>query len=304
MPECSIGLVPDVGGTHFLSAMPGETGTCVALTGRRVGGADAKALGLATHVVRSGDVEQVIDSLVEALGGCEVDEAGGALTAVDAVAGCLRGLERAAGAGAASAGAGAGAGVTALGAGDLASHRAVIERWFAADTVEDIVAALSSAAASTSASSSSSSSSEQQQQLASELLSSIRASSPTSLKVTLAALRRASPRRTTTGPGLETPPQRPLSLAECLRCELCMVAACLARDDFYEGVRAKLVDKGTGAPPPWRPGALAGVSAGDVRSFFAPETREVEAVVRRFEAAVGLEVGGGRRVTGGLSPRL
>ena len=221
----------------------------------------------------------------------------------------------------------------------MATNRALIDHWFAADAVEDIVASLSSSSAA-------STSHDQERKLASQLLSAMRASSPTSMKVTLAAMRRAAPRHsrhggdhlpttptttttTTTSPGpgpgpeekLETPKpslrqyysssQRPSpsSLAECLRSELCMVAACLARDDFYEGVRARLVDKGKGAPPAWQPGELARVSAAAVSSdFFAPETGEVEAVVRRFEAAVGLLVESGesqRGVTrGGLSPRL
>lgn len=290
MPECGIGLVPDVGGTHFLSKMPGEAGTCMALTGRRVRGADARALGLATHVVRSADLDDLVDSLAEVLGGAGE---GGAMTLVDAVDDCLRGWERWNAA-------------TELGAGDLAAHRAIVERWFAADAVEDIVAALSSSASNSSSSSSSEQLQQQQQQLARELLAAMQASSPTSMKVTLAALRLASPRPATTGPGLETPSQPPPStLAECLRRELCMVAACLARDDFYEGVRARLVDKNKGAPPAWRPAELAGVTERDVRSFFAPETKEVEAVVGRFEAAVGLEAPGSAEVgTEGLSPRL
>lgn len=215
------------------------------------------------------------------------------MTLVDAVDDCLRGWERWNAA-------------TELGAGDLAAHRAIVERWFAADAVEDIVAALSSSASNSSSSSSSEQLQQQQQQLARELLAAMQASSPTSMKVTLAALRLASPRPATTGPGLETPSQPPPStLAECLRRELCMVAACLARDDFYEGVRARLVDKNKGAPPAWRPAELAGVTERDVRSFFAPETKEVEAVVGRFEAAVGLEAPGSAEVgTEGLSPRL
>src|SRR5262245_58596409 len=37
MPETSIGFFPDIGGGWFLSRMPGETGTYLALTGRTVG---------------------------------------------------------------------------------------------------------------------------------------------------------------------------------------------------------------------------------------------------------------------------
>jgi hypothetical protein len=57
---------------------PGETGTCLALTGRRIGGADAKALGLATHVVRSADMPRVVDALARCLDGGGGGDGGGA----------------------------------------------------------------------------------------------------------------------------------------------------------------------------------------------------------------------------------
>jgi enoyl-CoA hydratase len=41
MPETSIGLIPDVGGTWLLSHAPGEVGTYLGLTGARMSGADA-----------------------------------------------------------------------------------------------------------------------------------------------------------------------------------------------------------------------------------------------------------------------
>ena len=46
MPETGIGLYPDVGGSFFLSRLPGETGTYLALAGVRIGTADMLALGL------------------------------------------------------------------------------------------------------------------------------------------------------------------------------------------------------------------------------------------------------------------
>lgn len=48
MPETAIGMVPDVGGTYFLSRL-GEIGRHLALTGDRVDAAQAMELGLATH---------------------------------------------------------------------------------------------------------------------------------------------------------------------------------------------------------------------------------------------------------------
>ena len=43
MPETGIGLYPDVGGSFFLSHLPGETGTYLALAGVRMGTADMLA---------------------------------------------------------------------------------------------------------------------------------------------------------------------------------------------------------------------------------------------------------------------
>lgn len=47
MPECAIGLVPDVGGTHLLGRAPGRTGEYLGLTGHRMGAGDAIAAGFA-----------------------------------------------------------------------------------------------------------------------------------------------------------------------------------------------------------------------------------------------------------------
>jgi len=49
MPETGIGLFPDVGGGWYLSRLPGRIGQFLALTGHRLDGAEAHALGLATH---------------------------------------------------------------------------------------------------------------------------------------------------------------------------------------------------------------------------------------------------------------
>ena len=236
MPECAIGLVPDVGGTYFLSNVCGEMGTMMALTGRRVNGRGAKDLGLATHTLASEDIPRVANELATAL--IDVDK----VEAAEVVEQVLRRLE------------------TQLpeSPDDVLPRRAEIDAWFVGDRVEDIVAALKDAAEGYGG------------RLAVELLEAIEAGSPTSLQVTLAMLRLA--RRA------EPPP----SLVSCLRTELCAVAGCLARGDFYEGVRALLVDKGKGPKPSWRVGRLEDVSAEDVDAHLAPETKEVGAVVAAF----------------------
>lgn len=53
MPETHIGFIPDVGSTYFLPRMPDGVGMWLGLTGARIGGADAVAVGLATHFVPS-----------------------------------------------------------------------------------------------------------------------------------------------------------------------------------------------------------------------------------------------------------
>ena len=75
--------------------------------------------------------------------------------------------------------------------------------------------------------------------------------SPTSVKVSLEQLRRG----------------RGLSLEDALAMELRIARRCLEGADFYEGVRALLVDK-TGAPK-WAPAQLEGVSDESVSSYFA-----------------------------------
>lgn len=53
MPEAAIGFFPDVGATHFLSCCPGRIGLYLGLTGTRLGGADMKWAGLASHTMPS-----------------------------------------------------------------------------------------------------------------------------------------------------------------------------------------------------------------------------------------------------------
>lgn len=57
MPETGIGLFPDVGGGWFLSRMPGETGTWLALTGARLKAADTVFLGIHSHYLPTDALE-------------------------------------------------------------------------------------------------------------------------------------------------------------------------------------------------------------------------------------------------------
>jgi len=64
MPEATIGLFPDVGGGWYLSRLPGRLGQYLALTAARLNGADAHAIGLATHYIPSDALEDVKAKLV------------------------------------------------------------------------------------------------------------------------------------------------------------------------------------------------------------------------------------------------
>ena len=83
MPECGIGLFPDVGGSRFLTKLPGKLGTYLGLTGAQLKGvaglrtncmasmsarlttahaapgSELKRCGLATHYVKSSDLAQL-----------------------------------------------------------------------------------------------------------------------------------------------------------------------------------------------------------------------------------------------------
>ena len=79
-----------------------------------------------------------------------------------------------------------------------------------------------------------------------------RAASPTSLKITIEALRRGAR----------------LDFDGSMSMEFRLSQACLARHDSYEGIRAALIDKDN--TPRWQPADLGDVSAELVAAHFAP----------------------------------
>lgn len=66
MPEVTIGLYPDVGGSWFLNRMPGANGLFLGLTGNPVNAADALFLGLADRAIRQEYRETLLDQLLMA----------------------------------------------------------------------------------------------------------------------------------------------------------------------------------------------------------------------------------------------
>jgi enoyl-CoA hydratase/carnithine racemase len=63
MPEVTIALFPDVGGSWFLNHAPGKTGEFLALTGAAINAADAIYIGIADRFIASEHKDAVVDGL-------------------------------------------------------------------------------------------------------------------------------------------------------------------------------------------------------------------------------------------------
>ena len=121
----------------------------------------------------------------------------------------------------------------------IVAQRPAIERLFKADTVEDILAALDAERG-------------PDADFARTTAATIRTKSPTSLKLALAQMRAGAL----------------LSFDECMKTEFRIVSRVISGHDFYEGVRAVIVDKDNA--PRWQPATLAEVKTADVTRHFAP----------------------------------
>ena len=64
MPESAIGFFPDVGGSYFLSNLPGNIGKYIGLTGEVLGLNELIFLGLATHYFKSNKIEDVKEKFI------------------------------------------------------------------------------------------------------------------------------------------------------------------------------------------------------------------------------------------------
>jgi enoyl-CoA hydratase/carnithine racemase len=213
MPEVGIGFIPDVGATWFLPRLPGKLGLYCALTGERLGAADALAAGIATHRVASRGFPDLLAGLC---GNVPVDALLGAFA-------------------------------EPAGEGPLSARAPLVDRLFTGERVEGILAALDAEATGHGADA----------DFARATAAAIRLKSPTSLKITLAQLRRG----------------RNLDFAECMRTEFRIVSRLLLGHDFYEGIRSVIIDKDQA--PHWQPSSLEAVSRADVERYFEPQTDEL-----------------------------
>ncbi|MFK0088335.1 enoyl-CoA hydratase/isomerase family protein [Pseudomonas sp. NPDC090755] len=65
MPEISIGLYPDVGGSWFLSRLPGKLGVFLGMTGAPINATDALDLGLADRLLGENQQQELLDDLLQ-----------------------------------------------------------------------------------------------------------------------------------------------------------------------------------------------------------------------------------------------
>jgi enoyl-CoA hydratase len=135
-----------------------------------------------------------------------------------------------------------------LGIGALSIYRGAIDRLFGGRHVETILAALDREAISHS----------QDAGWAGATAAVIRGKSPTSLKLALAQVRRG----------------KDWSFTDCMKAEFRIVSRIIYDHDFYEGVRAVIIDKDNA--PQWQPSRLNQVLESDVERYFAPLEKELE----------------------------
>lgn len=128
------------------------------------------------------------------------------------------------------------------GAGPIAERKDAIDRLFSGSSVEEIIDALDTESASVSVDA----------QWAAKTAETIRTKCPLSLKLALAQVRRG----------------KTYDFASCMQTEFRIVSRIIEEPDFYEGVRAVIVDKDN--KPNWNPAKLTEVSEGDIERHFAP----------------------------------
>ncbi|MEA3000964.1 MAG: enoyl-CoA hydratase [Sphingomonadales bacterium] len=204
MPETAIGLFPDVGGGWYLPRLAGRVGPFLALTGARLDGSECFHLGIATHYVPS----LALDDLKARIA-ADPERIGALLEESSVPAPEPR----------------------------IARNKERIDRLFASDDYEEILAALEADGS----------------EWARTERETLRGKSPQACKVTLRLLYDG---------GLMA------SFADEMRQEYAVASRVVQRHDFVEGVRALLVDKDN--QPAWDPPTPEDVTQHLIDTIFAP----------------------------------
>ena len=204
MPETGIGLFPDVGGGWFLPRLPGRVGAWLAATGSRIDGADCAVIGIATHYIHSDRLDAIKARIMaDPLGLGEILDENAETPPPSKVE----------------------------------AHRAEIDRLFASDRAEEIVAALKADGG----------------EWATKQLSVLATKSPQTIKVALRQLVEGG---------------RKTDFADNMAMEFGLACAIIRRPDFVEGVRAVIFDKDNA--PRWTPATLEETSDAMIDAIFAP----------------------------------
>ena len=207
MPETKIGLFPDVGTTYFLARMPEQIGMYLGMTGAKLNADECLALQFATHATDSAHLRNLITTLTEA--DWHFDPTHDREVAAACLA-HLPPLTRQA---------------VKQQTPSILTHKALIARWFAEDSVAAIMDNIAA----------------EREPFAAITLKEIAKASPTSLCLTHEALRRA----------------KYLDFCACLQTEFRLIQACVTHHDFREGIRAVLIDKDHA--PKWSPDQLTNI---------------------------------------------
>lgn len=202
MPEGAIGLFPDVGAGYYLPRLPGHLGKFLALTGARLDGAECLWAGIASHYLPTENVAEAKARIIA--DPATLDAALASLATPPPPARLERNAER-------------------------------IDRLFAAETLEGILAALAGDSS----------------DWAGKEHRAVAGKCPASSKV---ALRLLAGNRSDFTAEMEL--------------EYHLAARMIMRPDFAEGVRAVLVDKDNS--PHWNPAAPEDVTAAMMDEVFAP----------------------------------
>jgi enoyl-CoA hydratase len=210
MPETGIGLFPDVGGGWFLPRMPGRAGAWLATTGARIKGADCLAIGIATHYMASDKLDAVKARII-----ADPDGLGEILDEMS----------------------------DTPPPSEWEARREDIDRLFASDRYQDILAALQADGS----------------EWARAQLATLATKSPQTIKVAL--------RQMAEGAAFT-------DFADNMRNEYRIGCHVIRRPDFIEGVRAVIFDKDNA--PRWNPATPEEVTDELIDSLFAPLPPEKE----------------------------
>jgi enoyl-CoA hydratase len=204
MPETGIGLFPDVGGGWYLSRLPGRMGQYLALTGHRLDGAECLALGLASDYLPADRLDAAKALIAQTPSEMTLILDDLALAPPEA---------------------------------RIVAHQAAIDRLFASDRLEDILAALAA----------------DPSDWAQATLATLATKSPQTMKVSLRLLKEGAAM---------------IDFAAEMTQEYAVGYRVVTRHDFIEGVRAVIIDKDNA--PRWNPATAEGVTDALIDEIFAP----------------------------------